>query len=116
MRLFLAVIRAILLDPEARNDNPPSNFGRLRTPMQHTIAFTRALNLNPGPASQFAYLFYNMNEGILDAPSVFGHYSPLFHRGRIAPRGAARAQVPRSAARRVPVSDWAAQSPAAGGR
>src|SRR2546425_1482851 len=29
-------------------------------------------------------------------------------RGRIAPRGAARAQVPRSAARRVPVSGWAA--------
>ncbi len=74
-----AVIAAILLDPEARNDNPPSNFGRLRTPMQHTLALTRALNLNPGPASQFAYLFYNMNEGILDAPSVFGHYSPLFH-------------------------------------
>ena len=33
-----AVIRAILLDPEARNDSPPANFGRLRTPMQHTIA------------------------------------------------------------------------------
>ena len=28
----------------------------------------------------------------------------------------ARAQVPRSAARRVPVCGWAAQSPAAGGR
>ena len=40
----------------------------------------------------------------------------LVPRGRIAPRGAARAQVPRSAARRVPVSGWAAQSPAAGGR
>jgi len=66
-----AVIEAILLDPEARNDNPPSNFGRLRTPLQHTLAVVRALNLNPGPASQFAYLFYNMNEGILDAPSVF---------------------------------------------
>src|SRR2546425_7317723 len=31
-------------------------------------------------------------------------------RGRIAPRGAARAQVPRSAARRVPVSGCAASS------
>ncbi len=39
-----------------------------------------------------------------------------FLRGRIAPRGAARAQVPRSAARRVPGSGWSAQSPAAGGR
>ena len=35
--------------------------------------------------------------------------SPLL-RGRIAPRGAARAQVPRSAARRVPVSGCAACS------
>ena len=51
-----AVIRAILLDPEARNDTPPGTFGRLRTPVQHTIAIARALNLNPGPASHFAYL------------------------------------------------------------
>lgn len=73
-----AVVRAIVLDPEARNDAPPANFGRLRTPMQHTIAMARALNLDPGPASQFAYLFSYMNESILDAPSVFGHYSPMY--------------------------------------
>ena len=42
-----AVIRAILLDPEARNDTPPATFGRLRTPMQHTIALARALGLEP---------------------------------------------------------------------
>jgi hypothetical protein len=74
-----AVLAAILFDPEARNDAPPSTFGRLRPPMQHTIAMARALGLDPGPASQFAYLFYGMNEGLLDAPSVFAHYSPLFH-------------------------------------
>ena len=74
-----AVLAAILFDSEARNDSPPGNFGRLRTPMQHLIAVARALGLNPGAASQFAYLFYAMNEGLLDAPSVFGHYSPLFH-------------------------------------
>ena len=73
-----AVIRALLLDAEARNDTPPTNFGRLRTPMQHTIALARALSLNVGAASQFAYLFYNMNEGLLDAASVFGHYSPTY--------------------------------------
>jgi len=71
-----AVVRAILLDPEARNDAPPANFGRLRTPMQHTTALARALGYNVGAASQFAYLFYGMNEGLLDAASVFGHYSP----------------------------------------
>ena len=74
-----AVIRAILLDPDARNDSPPSNFGRLRTPVQHTIALMRALNLPIGQPSQFAYIYYSMSEGMLDAPSVFGHYSPLFH-------------------------------------
>ena len=74
-----AVIRGILLDAEARNDAPPTNFGRLRTPIQHTISLARALGLNLGAASQFAYLFYNMNEGMLDAASVFAHYSPTYH-------------------------------------
>jgi len=74
-----AVIRAILLDAEARNDSPPSDFGRLRTPVQHTIALMRALNLPVGQPSQFTYIYYGMSEGILDAPSVFGHYSPMFH-------------------------------------
>ncbi|HKQ04494.1 MAG TPA: DUF1800 family protein [Blastocatellia bacterium] len=74
-----AVIRAILMDAEARDDNPPSNFGRLRTPVQQTIAYLRALNMQTGQPSQFAYIFYTFGEGILDAPSVFGHYSPMYH-------------------------------------
>jgi hypothetical protein len=74
-----AVLAAVVFDSEARNDSPPGNFGRLRTLVQHTVALARALGLNPGAASQFAYLFYGMNEGMLDAPSVFAHYSPLFH-------------------------------------
>ena len=74
-----AVIRGILLDAEARNDTPPATFGRLRTPVQHTIYLARTIGLNPGAASQFAYLFYDMNEGMLDAASVFGHYSPSYH-------------------------------------
>ena len=73
-----AVIRAILLDPEARNDAPPANFGRLRTPMQPHCAGPRP-RPEPRRASQFAYLFYDMNEGLLDAASVFGHYSPTYH-------------------------------------
>jgi uncharacterized protein (DUF1800 family) len=74
-----AVIRAILMDQEARDDNPPANFGRLRTPVQHAIAMFRALNIPFGQPSQFAYIFYGLGEGMLDAPSVFGHYSPSFH-------------------------------------
>jgi uncharacterized protein (DUF1800 family) len=73
-----AVIRAILLDAEARNDNPDGNFGRLRSPTQQTIAVFRALNANINEPLSFAYIYRSMGEGILDAPSVFGHYSPLY--------------------------------------
>ncbi len=73
-----AVIKAILLDAEARNDAPAANFGRLRTPVQHTIALMRALSIPTGDPSQYAYIYYSMGEGMLDAPSVFGHYSPMF--------------------------------------
>jgi hypothetical protein len=73
-----AVIKAILLDAEARNDSPPSNFGRLRTPVQHTIALMRALTIPTGDPSQYAYIYDSMGESMLNAPSVFGHYSPMF--------------------------------------
>lgn len=73
-----AVINAIIMDQEARNDAPPANFGRLRTPVQSLLFLCRALNLTPGAASQFNYQLYTMGEAILDAPSVFGHYSPMF--------------------------------------
>lgn len=73
-----SVIRAILLDAEARNDDPASDFGRLRSPLQHTIAVFRALNADFNEPLGFAYIYRDMGEGILDAPSVFGHYSPAF--------------------------------------
>jgi uncharacterized protein (DUF1800 family) len=73
-----SVIRAILLDPEARNDNPAPEFGRLRSPFQHTIAFLRAMNTNINEPLSFAYLYTGMGESILNAPTVFGHYSPLY--------------------------------------
>jgi uncharacterized protein (DUF1800 family) len=73
-----SVIRAILLDPEARNDNPAPEFGRLRSPLQQTIAFLRALNVNINEPLSFAYLYSGMGESILNAPTVFGHYSPLY--------------------------------------
>ncbi len=73
-----AVIRAILLDTEARNDNPAPEFGRLRTPLQHTIAAFRALGANFNEPLFFAYVYRDMGEGILNAPSVFGHYSLVY--------------------------------------
>ncbi|MBS1795144.1 MAG: DUF1800 family protein [Acidobacteria bacterium] len=73
-----AVIRAILLDPEARDDNPPPGFGRLRSPVQHTIAFFRAVGADFNEPLLFAYVYRDMGESVLDAPTVFGHYSPLY--------------------------------------
>jgi uncharacterized protein (DUF1800 family) len=73
-----AVVRAILLDQDARNDNPPDDFGRLRTPLQHHIALFRVLGGTITLPSQIAYVYENMGEGMLNAPSVFGHYSPSF--------------------------------------
>ncbi|HEX8246698.1 MAG TPA: DUF1800 domain-containing protein [Pyrinomonadaceae bacterium] len=73
-----AVIRAILLDPEARDDSPAPEFGRLRSPLQHTVAFLRALNVNINEPLSFAYLYTGMGESIINAPTVFGHYSPLY--------------------------------------
>jgi hypothetical protein len=40
-----AVLRAILLDPEARNDNPPANFGRLRTPGRDRVSHRHDFNI-----------------------------------------------------------------------
>src|SRR5215467_2595593 len=46
--------------------------------MQHTAALCRALGINPGLISKLDATFSAMNERILDAPTVFGHYSPLY--------------------------------------
>lgn len=73
-----AVIRAILLDQEARNDTPPSNFGKLKSPMLYTLSLMRALNAPIPHQNLSAYLFYTFGEGILDPASVFAHYSPLY--------------------------------------
>ncbi|MBX7219057.1 MAG: DUF1800 family protein [Blastocatellia bacterium] len=73
-----AVISAILLDTEARNDSSPGDFGRLRTPIQHHVALLRLLGGNLTQPSQIAYAYSGMGESVLNAPSVFGHYSPTF--------------------------------------
>jgi uncharacterized protein (DUF1800 family) len=73
-----AVVRAILTDADARNDNPPNDFGKLRTPLMHHIALFRVLGGTISQPNQIAYVYDNMAEGLMNAPSVFGHYSPMF--------------------------------------
>ncbi len=80
-----AVIRAVLLDPEARNDNPGNDFGKLRSPLLHTLAMFRLLGATISNPSNISYDYELMNEAWLNAPSVFGHYSPLYRIPRQTP-------------------------------
>jgi uncharacterized protein (DUF1800 family) len=73
-----AVVRAILLDPEARNDTAGTNDGRLRDPLQHIAASLRALNGGFQPGSALGWEIGRTGQTPLTPPSVFGHYSQLF--------------------------------------
>ena len=80
------VVRAILLDPEARGDSKDPattpNYGKLREPVQFITNILRAFNaksdgvldsLNVGGS---AIGSADMNEDVFNAPSVFSFYPP----------------------------------------
>ena len=73
-----AVLRAILLDPEARGDlKPDASYGKLKEPAQFAVGLLRALNgLSDGvyPRSAVA----GMGEDAFNAASVFNFYPPDF--------------------------------------
>lgn len=73
-----AVVRAILKDPEARNDLPAADAGRLKDPIYNVVAFVRALGGSISPTNQQAWTFSRMSQTPLAPPSVFGFYSPLY--------------------------------------
>ncbi len=73
-----ATVRAILVDPEARNDLAGLNDGRLRDPMQHVAATARALGGGFLPTNAVTWELSLMAQEPLTPPSVFGFYSPLF--------------------------------------
>ena len=73
-----AVVKAILLDWEARNEQPTEEFGKLREPLLRLLAVWRAFDAEPGTSGLIG-LF--TPEGVyqqrpLGAPSVFNFYSP----------------------------------------
>ena len=74
-----AVVRAILLDSEARDDNAPIDQGRLRNPVDQMSALLRALNGGLTAGQQLTYIFDYMAQPILTPPSVFSWDSPLYH-------------------------------------
>lgn len=70
-----AVIRAILLDPEAANGV------RLREPFLRYVALNRILHAASSDGTYPAYGFiaqYLLQQHVLSAPSVFNFYSPFF--------------------------------------
>ena len=77
-----AVLRAILLDAEARNDTASAsinpNSGRLKDPTFHIVAMVRALGGAISATNQQAWSFTRLGETPLAPPSVFSFYSPLF--------------------------------------
>ena len=73
-----AVLRAILTDTEARNDQPGPGFGRLKDPLPHALGVLRALGGGMSATSGLAYLFGQMGQAPLVPNSVFGYYAALF--------------------------------------
>lgn len=73
-----AVFRAILTDPEARQDTAAVTQGRLKDAIYQTVALVRALDGSVNANNQSTYLFTNFNQNILTPSSVFGFYSPMY--------------------------------------
>ncbi len=75
-----AVVREIILDPEARDDTavPASNPGRLKDALYNVAAFVRALGGSISPGNQLQWEFTRLSQTPLAPNSVFGFYSPLY--------------------------------------
>lgn len=91
-----AVIRAILLDPEARTGHTRlANYGKLREPLLRWTHLWRAFNVQRGARSTFdkynhgsPYIYAGrdfLGQSVLSANSVFGFFRPEY-----APLGAVR--------------------------
>ena len=83
-----AVVRAILLDPEARGDvKTESNYGRLRHPAQFIANMLRAFGARSADGSGASDGYLNpqsvaMGMDVFRPPSVFSYFSPATGRAR----------------------------------
>lgn len=73
-----AVVTAILLDQEARNDVPDLNAGRLKEPLLNVAGLLRALNGRFNSTQGLTYLFDYIGQSVLGPPSVFNWFSPMY--------------------------------------
>jgi uncharacterized protein (DUF1800 family) len=71
-----AVVRAVLLDSEARNP-PAGDFGKLREPVLRVAHWMRAFGATSASGEYaMAYELDNLSQRPLSAPSVFGYFRP----------------------------------------
>ncbi|MBK9654269.1 MAG: DUF1800 family protein [Rhodanobacteraceae bacterium] len=85
-----AVVKAILLDPEARTNLPAANFGKLREPLLRLTAIYRAFGVQNGTngANGLSNIERGFPQAPLRAPSVFNFYEPDYQQpGEIADSG-----------------------------
>jgi hypothetical protein len=80
-----ATIAAILLDPEARNPNPDSNFGHLKEPVLWITDLMRAFNTNTttvntdfvlGERFLLNVVGIRMDQDVFYSPTVFNFFPP----------------------------------------
>jgi len=77
-----AVVKAILLDPEARGDSKTDPFGKLREPVQYATNILRAFGvkgISSGASDGVIFKepnFLKMGQRPFYSPSVFNYYSP----------------------------------------
>jgi uncharacterized protein (DUF1800 family) len=74
-----AVVKAILTDPEARNDAALPTSGRLKDPIFHIVSFVRTLNGSISQNNGLAWMFSRVGQTPLMPPSVFSFFSPMYH-------------------------------------
>jgi uncharacterized protein (DUF1800 family) len=73
-----AVLKAILIDAEARQDQATPQQGRLKDAIYHFAAFIRGLNGSLNPQNYRPWELSTMGMAPLSPPSVFSFYSALY--------------------------------------
>lgn len=74
-----AVVKAILLDPEARPATPTASTGKLKEPLLRLTQLWRAYDARSANGEyRIGPVVYAFGEGPLQAPSVFNFFSPFY--------------------------------------
>lgn len=88
---MVAVVKAVLLDPEARaNDSavtPAASDGHLQEPALFLAALFRALGAQVNDQNYFSYDLMNMGQDLFSSPSVFNYWSPGYVVGSAGLKG-----------------------------